>query len=62
MTKATETIDNKDIEKFIPKLIECIAKPTEVPETVHVLGATTSFPRSPCHFVHHGPIVVQRFV
>lgn len=41
MTKATETIDNKDIEKFIPKLIECIAKPTEVPETVHVLGATT---------------------
>ncbi|RKP32908.1 elongation factor 3 [Metschnikowia bicuspidata] len=41
MTKATETIDNKDIEKFIPKLIECIAKPTEVPETVHLLGATT---------------------
>lgn len=41
MTKSTETIDNKDIEKFIPKLIECIAKPTEVPETVHILGATT---------------------
>lgn len=41
MTKATETIDNKDIEKFIPKLIECISNPTEVPETVHVLGATT---------------------
>lgn len=41
MTKSTETIDNKDIEKFIPKLIECIANPTEVPETVHVLGATT---------------------
>lgn len=41
MTKCTETIDNKDIEKFIPKLIECIAKPTEVPETVHLLGATT---------------------
>ncbi|GMM32902.1 translation elongation factor EF-3 [Saccharomycopsis crataegensis] len=41
MTKATETVDNKDIEKFIPKLIECIAKPTEVPETVHTLGATT---------------------
>lgn len=41
ITKCTETIDNKDIEKFIPKLIECIAKPTEVPETVHVLGATT---------------------
>ncbi|CAH2351489.1 elongation factor 3B [[Candida] railenensis] len=41
MTKSTETIDNKDIEKFIPKLIACIAKPTEVPETVHLLGATT---------------------
>ncbi|RCK65732.1 Elongation factor 3 [Candida viswanathii] len=41
MTKSTETIDNKDIEKFIPQLISCIAKPTEVPETVHLLGATT---------------------
>ncbi|KAK9468997.1 armadillo-type protein [Lipomyces arxii] len=41
MEKATETIQNKDIEKFIPSLIECIAKPTEVPETVHLLGATT---------------------
>ncbi|KAK9475470.1 armadillo-type protein [Dipodascopsis tothii] len=41
MIKATETIQNKDIEKFIPSLIECIAKPTEVPETVHLLGATT---------------------
>ena len=41
MTKATETVDNKDIERFIPKLIECIADPTEVPETVHLLGATT---------------------
>ncbi|ONH66528.1 Elongation factor 3 [Cyberlindnera fabianii] len=38
---ATKTVHNKDIEKFIPKLIECIAKPTEVPETVHILGATT---------------------
>ncbi|KAK6464550.1 armadillo-type protein [Scheffersomyces coipomensis] len=41
MTKSTDTIDNKDIEKFIPKLIACIAKPTEVSETVHLLGATT---------------------
>lgn len=41
MEKATETIQNKDIEKFIPQLIECIAKPTNVPETVHALGATT---------------------
>ncbi|KAK9450415.1 armadillo-type protein [Limtongia smithiae] len=41
LEKATETIQNKDIEKFIPSLIECIARPTEVPETVHLLGATT---------------------
>lgn len=41
ITTATTTVHNKDIEKFIPKLIECIAKPTEVPETVHILGATT---------------------
>ncbi|AGO09963.1 AaceriAAL028Wp [[Ashbya] aceris (nom. inval.)] len=41
MTKATETVDNKDIERFIPKLIECIADPAQVSETVHLLGATT---------------------
>ncbi|VBB78765.1 Elongation factor 3 (EF-3) [Yarrowia lipolytica] len=41
ITKSTDTIDNKDIIKFIPALIACISKPTEVPETVHILGATT---------------------
>lgn len=41
ITKCTDTVDNKDIEKFIPALIECIADPKEVPETVHLLGATT---------------------
>ncbi|ODV86179.1 hypothetical protein CANARDRAFT_27442 [[Candida] arabinofermentans NRRL YB-2248] len=41
MTKCTATIENKDIEPFIPKLINSIAQPTEVPETVHILGATT---------------------
>jgi len=41
ITAATATVVNKDIEPFIPKLIESIAKPTEVPETVHTLGATT---------------------
>lgn len=41
ITKATETVQNKDIDRFIPKLIECIANPAEVPETVHLLGATT---------------------
>ena len=41
ITKATETVDNKDIERFIPELIGCIADPKMVPETVHLLGATT---------------------
>lgn len=41
ITKCTSVIENKDIEPFIPKLIESIAKPSEVPETVHALGATT---------------------
>lgn len=39
--KATETVDNKDIDRFIPELIGCIADPSLVPETVHLLGATT---------------------
>ncbi|KAL4927270.1 putative translation elongation factor eEF-3 [Aspergillus undulatus] len=34
-------IVNKDIEKFIPELVQCIAYPENVPETVHLLGATT---------------------
>ncbi|CCF59991.1 hypothetical protein KAFR_0I02110 [Kazachstania africana CBS 2517] len=41
ITKATETVDNKDIERFIPELISCIADPSQVSETVHLLGATT---------------------
>ena len=41
MTKCTATVENKDIEPFIPKLIASIANPKEVPETVHSLGATT---------------------
>ncbi|BCS28687.1 putative translation elongation factor eEF-3 [Aspergillus puulaauensis] len=34
-------IVNKDIEKFIPELVRCIAYPENVSETVHLLGATT---------------------
>ncbi|RDW83734.1 putative translation elongation factor eEF-3 [Aspergillus mulundensis] len=35
-------IINKDIEKFIPELVQCIAFPEKkVPETIHLLGATT---------------------
>jgi elongation factor 3 len=41
MGKVCGLIVNKDIEKFIPELIECIAHPENVPETIHLLGATT---------------------
>jgi elongation factor 3 len=46
--QATETmgticalIENKDIERFIPAVIGCINHPENVPETIHLLGATT---------------------
>ena len=41
MEKVCGLIVNKDIERFIPELVKCIAKPENVPETVHLLGATT---------------------
>jgi len=41
MKKICDLIVNRDIEKFIPELISCIEKPEKVPDTVHVLGATT---------------------
>jgi len=41
MEQICALISNKDIERFIPELIKCIAKPELVPETVHLLGATT---------------------
>ncbi|KAF2435524.1 ARM repeat-containing protein [Tothia fuscella] len=41
MEQLCKLISNKDIERFIPELIKCIAKPENVPETVHLLGATT---------------------
>ena len=41
MNELCKLISNKDIERFIPELIKCIAKPELVPETVHLLGATT---------------------
>jgi elongation factor 3 len=41
MEKVCQLIVNRDIERFIPELIKCIAKPENVPETVHLLGATT---------------------
>jgi len=41
MEKVCNLISNKDIDRFIPELIKCIAKPENVPETIHLLGATT---------------------
>ncbi|KAJ5105038.1 hypothetical protein NUU61_002385 [Penicillium alfredii] len=41
MEKVCGLIVNKDIERFIPELIKCVAKPENVSETVHLLGATT---------------------
>jgi elongation factor 3 len=41
METICQLIVNRDIERFIPELIKCIAKPENVPETVHLLGATT---------------------
>jgi elongation factor 3 len=41
MEKVCQLIVNRDIERFIPEVIKCIAKPENVPETVHLLGATT---------------------
>ncbi|KAI8342683.1 P-loop containing nucleoside triphosphate hydrolase protein [Chlamydoabsidia padenii] len=41
MTTVTSLLDNKDIERFIPAVIDCINQPEKVPETIHQLGATT---------------------
>ncbi|KAF7722918.1 translational elongation factor EF-1 alpha [Apophysomyces ossiformis] len=41
MTNVTALLDNKDIERFIPAVIECINHPENVAETIHQLGATT---------------------
>jgi len=41
MENVCSLADNKDIERFIPAVIKCINKPENVPETIHLLGATT---------------------
>jgi elongation factor 3 len=41
MTACCNCVGNKDIERFIPVLVSCVARPDEVPETVHALSATT---------------------
>ncbi|KAF1827448.1 elongation factor EF-3 [Dissoconium aciculare CBS 342.82] len=41
MEKVCALIVNRDIDRFIPELIKCIAQPENVAETIHLLGATT---------------------
>lgn len=42
LTKATALVSNKDIEKFIPALINALINPVEeVPRTIQLLSATT---------------------
>ena len=41
MTDVCGCIDNNDIKGFIPALVSTIVNPEEVPETVHLLAATT---------------------
>lgn len=41
MADSCQAIGNRDIEQFIPALVSSIARPQEVPETVHKLSATT---------------------
>lgn len=32
---------NNDIQPFVPKLVECMAKPAKIPDCIHGLAATT---------------------
>lgn len=32
---------NRDIEKFVPQLVECIAVPAKTTDCIHALAATT---------------------
>ena len=41
MTAASAAMGNKDIEKLVPAVIEAMAKPEKVADTIHALGATT---------------------
>ena len=41
LKRATALISNKDIEQFIPALINTLINPDEVTKTIHLLSATT---------------------
>lgn len=41
MTKCCHVVGNRDMEPFIPILINCMQNPVNVPDTVHKLASTT---------------------
>lgn len=41
LTSACAAVNNRDIEKVVPLILSSIAAPSEVPETIHALSATT---------------------
>jgi elongation factor 3 len=41
MTKCMFVVGNRDIEQFIPILVNCLQNPSTVPDTVHKLASTT---------------------
>lgn len=41
MLNVCTLVGNRDLERFVPAVVSCIANPTEVPECIHMLGATT---------------------
>jgi elongation factor 3 len=41
LMEACLAVGNRDIERFVPDLVSALARPSEMPETVQKLGATT---------------------
>lgn len=41
MERVVGVMGNRDLEPFIPALVSCIVRPTEVPDIVGKLSATT---------------------
>lgn len=41
MTACMQCVNNKDLEQFIPMLIDTMQNPVKVPDCVHKLAATT---------------------
>jgi elongation factor 3 len=41
MTKCMNVVGNRDIDQFIPILVNCLQNPANVPDTIHKLAATT---------------------